>query len=83
MRQIIPLFGLGTKNKSVTISAQSRVNVYADVTADADKSNTSFIGCPGLVLRTSFGETPARGMLTADGFYYVVHRSNLWKVDNS
>lgn len=83
MRQIIPLFALGTKNKSVTVSAQGRVNVYADVTADADKSNLAFLGCPGLVLRTSFGETPARGMLQAGGFYYVTHRDALWKVDNA
>lgn len=84
MRQIISLFGLGTKNKSVTVSAQSRVNVYADVTSDADKSNVCFLGCPGLSAPlVSFGETPVRGMIKAGDFFYVVHRGTMWKVNNA
>lgn len=80
---IIPLFSLGTKSKSVTVSAQEHVNVFADVSQDADKTPLAFYGMPGLTLSTSFGDTPARGRIPVDDFLYVVHRGTFWEVNNA
>lgn len=80
---IIPLFGLGTKSKSVTVTAQTRVNVYAELSADVDKTPIAFYGTPGLRLFTSFGDTPPRGMIAVGDFFYVVHRGTFYEVNNA
>lgn len=47
---IIPLFGTGQEGKSPTVTAQSRVNVYAEMSKDPEKGQMSLHGFPGLVL---------------------------------
>lgn len=80
---IIPLFGLGQKSKSVTVSAQRHLNLYAEVTMDADKTPLAFYGTPGLNLFTSFGDTPVRGSIAVGDFLYVVHRGTFYEVNNA
>jgi hypothetical protein len=80
---IIPLFGLGNKSRSVTVSAQRRINVYAELSADADKTAMAFYGMPGLRLFTSFGDTPVRGMIAVGEFLYAIHRGTFYEVTNA
>lgn len=80
---IIPLFGLGNKSRSVTVSAQERINLYAEVSADADKTPLAFYWMPGLRLFTSFGDTPVRGGIPVGDFLYVVHRGTFYEVNNA
>lgn len=80
---IIPLFGLGTKSRSVTVSAQRRINVYAELSPDPDKTPVAYYGMPGLRLFTSFGDTPVRGGIPVGDFLYVVHRGTFYEVNNA
>lgn len=79
---LYPLFGLSQKGKSPSVTSQRHLNLYAEVTQDADKSGLVFYGTPGLLLQASFGETPVRGMIGIGDFVYVVHRGYLWKLAN-
>lgn len=74
---------MGTKSKSVTVSAQKHVNVYAEVSPNADKTNMAFYGTPGLDLFTSFGDTPVRGEIAVGDFLYAVHRGTFYEVNNA
>ncbi len=79
----IPLFSVGQKGKSSTVTAQSHTNVYAEISQDADKSNIAFYGTPGQILFTSFGDTPHRGAITVGDFIYTVHRGTFWELNNA
>jgi hypothetical protein len=79
----VPIWGAGLEGKSVNVSAQSRVNFYAEVQSVEDKARVVFYGTPGLDLFTDFGDTPVRGMLEVGDFAYIVHRGVFWEVDNS
>lgn len=50
---------------------------------DVDKSPLVFYGTPGLVLFTSFGDTPHRGAIAIRDFIYTVHRGTFWEVNNA
>lgn len=72
---IVPLFGTSTFGKSSNVTAQRRINLYAERFGEADKSPMVFYGRPGLVKRftndTSTGYEsggPIRGLLTNRGF---------------
>lgn len=80
---IIPLFGLGNSSRSVSVSDQRRINVYAEVSASPDKTPVAFYGMPGLTLFTSFGDTPPRGGLPVGDLLYVVHRGTFYEVNNA
>jgi hypothetical protein len=78
-----PLFGVGQVGKSVSVSAQDRLNVYAEVKPDGEKSNIAIYGTPGLDLFTTFGDTPTRGGIELGDYMYHVHRGTFWQVDNA
>jgi hypothetical protein len=77
------LFGLGQQGKSVTVSAQRYLNMYAELTKDQDKAVRAYYGTPGLSLFTTFGDTPVRGMIAIGDYIYAVHRGTLYQVDNA
>jgi hypothetical protein len=78
-----PLFGFGQQGKSATVTSQRHLNVYAEIAQDAEKSRLVFYGTPGLNLRLSFGDTPARGWIAVGDLYYVVHRGTFYEVNNA
>lgn len=80
---IVPLFGLGQKGKSATVTAQGHVNLYAEIQQDVDKARLVFYGTPGTTLRTSFGDTPVRGWIAVGDLFYAVHRGTLYSVNNA
>ena len=80
---IVPLFGLGTKGKSATVTAQRHVNLYAEIQRDQDKAQLAFYGTPGTTLRKSLGDTPIRGWMAIGDLYYLVHRGTLYSVNNA
>lgn len=79
----IPLFGLSQSGKSRSVTSQGHVNLYAEIIEDAEKSKVVYYNTPGLTLFTSFGDTPVRGWIAVDNYFYAVHRGIFWKVDNS
>lgn len=80
---MIPLFGLGQQGKSPTVTAQRHLNLYAEITQEGERSRVAFYGTPGLVLFTSFGDTPIRGAIAVGDYIYCVHRGTFWQVDNA
>lgn len=78
------IFGVGQVGKSVSVTAQRRLNVYAEIKQDGEgKNNVTFYGTPGLDLFTSFGDTPSRGGIARGDNIYAVHRGTFWQVDNA
>lgn len=80
---IVPLLGLGQQGKSSTVSAQRHLNLYAEFPPEGEKGRIAFYGTPGLNLKTTFGDTPARGWIKVSSLYYVVHRGVFYSVNNS
>jgi len=77
------MFGLGQQSKSPNVTAQHRLNVYYEISAQEDKTQVTAYGTAGLELNIAFGETPARGIWSVNDFNYVVHRGTLWSVNNA
>jgi hypothetical protein len=80
---IVPLFGIGLKGKSANVSAQQRINLYAEMQKDGEKTRMALYGRAGRSLLTNFGDTPGRGGITVNDRMLVVHRDTLWEVDNA
>ena len=79
----VPLFGLGLQGKSTTVTSQNHLNLYAEITPEGEKSRIAFHNAPGLILFTSFGDTPVRGWIPVGDFIYVVHRGTFYEVNNA
>jgi len=69
-KAIVPLFGSGTFGKSSNVTAQRRVNLYAETFNDPDKTPKAFYPRPGLLKgfndansASSFPGGPFRGMI--------------------
>lgn len=60
---IVPLFGSGTLGKSSNVTAQRRINLYAEVSPDADKTPVAYYSRPGLVnwITANSGSVPEYG----------------------
>lgn len=80
---IVSLFGVSQQGKSSTVTSQKHLNLYAEIIADAEKSRVVYYGTPGLLLFTSFGDTPIRGWIAVGDFIYAVHRGVFWEVNNA
>lgn len=78
-----PLFGLGDTGRSPNLSAQRRINLFAEVKQDADKSGLVFYGTPGKTLFTSFGDPVTRGLWQMGDYLYVVNGGTLYRVNSS
>lgn len=77
------LFGIGQYGKSHSVTSQERINCYIEVQPGDDRSRVAIYGTPGLVLFTSFGDTPIRGIHQKGDYLYVVHRGTLYSVNNA
>ena len=81
----ISLFGIGIAAKSPYVTAKKLQNLYAESRPQGEKSMMVAYGTPGQVLFVDLGATPPRGGLEfANGSVcYVVHRGNLWEINNA
>ncbi len=79
----ISIFGLGVQSKSSNVTAQKRVNMYLEISADADKNTVTAYGTPGLTRHASIGASPTRGMYALGDYIYVVNLGKLWQVNNA
>lgn len=80
---VVPLFGFGQHGKSLTVTAQRHLNLYAEIQPEREKAAFVFYGTPGSTLRTTFGDTPVRGWIAIDNMVYLVHRGSLWSLNNA
>ena len=76
-----PLFGISQEGKSVTVTAQRRLNLYAEINNPEDKSPISFYPAPGLTLFADAGQ-PVRGWRVVLGRWFVVAGSGFYELSN-
>lgn len=77
-----PLFGINTRGKSPNVTAMRRVNLYAEVQRQEDKTNIAFYGTPGLTL---FSTLPlmARGMYLFETRFFAVSGNKLYEINSA
>lgn len=83
MLQPVPLFGLGDVGRSVDVSAQQRINLYAEVSPDGESGNNLVLyPTPGLTRFIDMGASPARGVYPyeAGNVIYEVVGTTLWEI---
>lgn len=80
---IVTLFGYGQSGKSRTVTSQTHVNLYAELTTESERSIAAFYGTPGLELFATMGDTPIRGWIVVGDFIYLVHLDTFWKINNA
>jgi hypothetical protein len=64
----VQLFGLGQQGKSPNVTAQTRVNLYAEIAYEGDKSRVAYYPTPGTTQFCTLGANPARGMHASTSF---------------
>jgi hypothetical protein len=79
----IQLFGTGIHSRSPNVTAQQRVNMFLEFSAQGDKTQVTAYRTPGLRLITSLGDNPIRGWYAQDAFLYAVAGDKLYKIDSS
>ena len=77
------IFGLGVQSKSPNVTAQKRVNLYLEISADGDKTRVVAYGTPGLTLHASLGGSARRGVHAIGDYIYVVNQGTFYQVDNA
>lgn len=78
-----PLFGVGLKGKSSSVTAQNRINMYLEYRKEDDKTKIVAYGTPGLILTSSYGDTTIRATLGMGDFIYKIHRGTFWEENNA
>lgn len=83
--EIVPMFGLGVTQKSLTVNAQRRVNLYYEVQQDPDRAKVVAYRTPGTTPFASFGGQPSRGNFTpeASTYAYYVYGGTFYRVNNA
>jgi hypothetical protein len=83
----VQLFGVGLKGKAPAITAQSRINCYAELQRETDRTELALIGTPGKVLKVDIGGSPSRGIWSVDTLatplYFTVNAGTLYSVNNA
>lgn len=78
-----PLFGIGLVSKNAQITAQARVNLYAEVQPEDDKTRITFHPTPGTVLFSNLGLSQVRGLTVVDTVVYALAGDTFYSVDNN
>jgi hypothetical protein len=78
-----PLFGTSQTGKSLHVTSQKRLNVFAEINREGERSSMSWYQRPGLTLFGNLGDTPARGMTVVGDNIYAVHRGVLYSINNA
>lgn len=76
----VPLFGVGNKARSVTVSAQERINLYVEMPADPEANGVILYPTAGLSTFVNFGANPIRGLHQRGDVVYAVVSSTLWEI---
>lgn len=78
-----PLFGTSVEAMSRTVSAQERVNFYAEPTPESGIGAFALYPLPGLELFIDLGTAPCRAARAVDSLMYVVQGNNFWEINNA
>lgn len=82
----VELFSGGLKGESAVVTAQHRINCFAEIQDDPDRTRMAIYGTPGKTLFTSIGGQPSRGMWAVNTLstplFFTVHSGTLYSVAN-
>lgn len=76
----VPFATQSYKSRSLPVSSQRCVNMYAETQLSGSKSQTPVFGVPGIVRFVTCGLGPIRGMWEMAGILYVVSGQRLYSV---
>lgn len=79
----IPFATQSYQSRSLPLSAQRVVNLYAETPVQEAKAPIALFGTPGLKRRTTVGTGLFRGMHLMGNFLYVVSGTEVYRVDSS
>jgi len=79
----VNLFGTATAAKSKNVTSQRRVNLYAEVPANPDRSPFTLYPTPGLTLFADLSGNPIRGMYSRGSSMFCVQQGTLYEVSSS
>lgn len=80
---IIPFATQSYKSKSLPLSAQRAVNVYAESEPPETKTQVAVFGVPGITAFATCGTGPIRGAHVMAGVVYVVSGNTLYSVSSN
>lgn len=78
-----PILGGAYVARSVNAAANRQINLYAEAVKEGGDTAGFFSRCPGLVLLTTVGNGPIRGLLQSVGYLYAVSGASLYKIDSA
>lgn len=76
----IPFATQSYRHRSLPVSAQRLVNMYAEQQPQDAKTPVAVMRTPGLTSFSQVGSGPIRGLATMDGLLYVVSGNTVYKV---
>ena len=79
----VNLFGTATASKSKNVTSQSRVNLYAEIPPQPDRSPFTLYPTPGLTLFADLSGNEIRGMYSRGSSVFCVHQGTLYEVSSS
>jgi hypothetical protein len=84
----VQLFGVGTKSESWAITAQRRINCFAELRKEPDRTEYALVGRPGLdPFISSLGVNPSRGLWAVNTLtqplLFTVHGQAVYSINNS
>ena len=79
----IPFASQSYRSRSIPLSAQRVVNLYAELQTPSSKEIVALFGTPGLPLHATLGNGPIRGMIGMAGSLFVVSGSRLFKLESN
>lgn len=78
-----PILGSAYVARSVNAADSRMVNLFPEVVPEGGKQPAFLQRAPGLVLRTSLGDGPIRGLWRMGAYLYVVSGANFYQVDSN
>jgi len=79
----LPIVGPAYMSRSMAVSAQECVNLYAESVEQGGRAESVLYGTPGQVLVASLGSGPIRGMRVMGGILYVVSGNFLYSLTSA
>lgn len=79
----IPFATNSYKSRSLPVSAQRCINMYAEMQPQDAKSNVVLFGAPGLISFSSASVGPIRGLWNMNGILYAVSGNGLYSISST
>jgi hypothetical protein len=83
----VGLFGVGLKGESPNVTAEERINCFAEIESPPDRAKIALFGTPGKTLFANLGGNPSRGVWAVNTLptpiFFSVNGNTLSSVNNA